>query len=93
LVNATRNKPNLHTIVQYLEVSTGECGISNSGAGPRWLAKTRHESALQHWETAAADTLVRHQSYTRGEAEIPGAACPGKRTTANGVLSSMQEQM
>jgi hemolysin-activating ACP:hemolysin acyltransferase len=41
------------------------------------LAEARHESAFRHWETAAAITLVRHQSYTKGEAEVPGAACPG----------------
>ena len=33
-----------------------------------------------------------HQSYTRGEADVPGAACPGDRRLNNGVLSSMQKQ-
>ena len=51
-------------------------GMGNPGAGPRWL-EARHESAFRHWKTAAAATSVRHQSHTRGEAELPGAACPG----------------
>jgi len=29
------------------------------------------------WETAAAVTSVRHQSYTRGEAKVSGAAFQG----------------
>ena len=35
-------------------------GMGNPGAGPRWLAKARYESAFQHWKTAAAATSVRH---------------------------------
>jgi len=30
--------------------------MGNPGAGPRWLAKARHESAFQHLKTAAAAT-------------------------------------
>ena len=52
-------------------------GMGNPGAGPRWLAKARYQSAIQHWNTAAVATSVRHQIDTRGEAEVPGAACPG----------------
>ena len=51
-------------------------GMSNPGAGPRWLTKARHEGAFQLWKTAAAATSVRRQSDTKGEAEVPGAACP-----------------
>ena len=50
--------------------------IGNPGAGPRWLAEARHKSTFRHWETTAAATTVRNQSYTRGEAEVPGSACP-----------------
>jgi len=52
-------------------------GMGNLGAGPRWLAEARHESAFRHWEFTAAATSVQHKSYTNGEAEVPGAACPG----------------
>ena len=45
--------------------------MGNPWIGPRWLAITRHESAFRHLETAAVATSVRHQSYTRGEAEVP----------------------
>jgi len=59
--------------------------MRNPGAGPRWLAgwlagwlaEALHESAFRHWKSAAAAASVRHESYTRGDAEVPGAACPG----------------
>ena len=51
--------------------------MSNPGAGPHWLAEALHESAFRHWKSAAAAASVRHESYTRGDAEVPGAACPG----------------
>jgi len=34
--------------------------MGNPGAGSRWLAKARYESAIQYWKTAAAVTSVRH---------------------------------
>ena len=47
-------------------------GMGNTGAGPRWLAEARHESAFRHWQTAATAAPVRHQSHARGEAEVFG---------------------
>ena len=47
-------------------------GMGDTGAGPRWLAEARHESAFQHWQTTATTALVRHQGHARGEAKVFG---------------------
>jgi len=42
--------------------------MGNTGAGPRWLAEGRHESAFRHWQTAATTAApVRHQGHKREE--------------------------
>ena len=35
--------------------------MGDTGAGPRWRAGARHESAFRHWQTAATTAPVRHQ--------------------------------
>ena len=44
-------------------------GMGNTGAGPRWLAEARHESAFRHWQTAATaarcDTRVTPEEKRR----------------------------
>ena len=40
-----------------------------------WL-KLVTKCAFRHWEFSATAISVRHKSHTRGEEEVPGAACP-----------------
>jgi len=66
--------------------------ILNPGAGPRWLAEARHESAFRHWETAAAATSVQHQTPELHQRRSGGSWRGVPRRLNYVVLSSMQKQ-